>query len=136
MLEFHKALYGEFIVIMIKSDDYTNGYINGTKLCKDGNKILRDWNKLDKTTELLKDFNIFLRCDDQHFGEFNVEFNIRTQNKTEFDKLIYGTYFHPDIIVHLASWISNEFAYKVSKIVNNYIVIDFLNEDKIFILFL
>ena len=38
-LEFHIAVYGDFIVIMIKSNDYRNGFINATKLCKDGGKI-------------------------------------------------------------------------------------------------
>jgi hypothetical protein len=30
--EYHYANYGDFIVIMIKSNDYMNGYINATKL--------------------------------------------------------------------------------------------------------
>ena len=115
---------------MIKSDDYTNGYINGTKLCKDGNKILKHWNELDKSRELIKNFNNFHQSRDPDLGEFNVEITINTGKRSDESKLIAGTYFHPDIIVHLACWISDEFAYKVSKIVNNYIVIDFLNEYK------
>ena len=51
--EYHYAKYGEFIVIMIKSNDYTNGFINATKLCQLGNKQLSNWTKLDKSKELI-----------------------------------------------------------------------------------
>ena len=37
-------------------------------------------------------------------------------------QIVIGTYLHPDLIPHLACWVSNEFAWKVSKIVNVYMV--------------
>jgi hypothetical protein len=46
---------------------------------------------------------------------------IQTKNETDDDKLISGTYCHPDLIPHIACWISPDLALKVSKIVNAYI---------------
>src|SRR3977135_393397 len=46
---------------------------------------------------------------------------VNTGNKTEIDCIISGTYYHPDLIPHIACWISPNFALLVSKIVNGYI---------------
>ncbi|BAO49562.1 KilA-N domain-containing protein [Alphaentomopoxvirus acuprea] len=51
--EFHKALYGDFIIIMIRSDDYIDGYVNASKLCKDGGKRFHEWKKLKESRELI-----------------------------------------------------------------------------------
>src|SRR5258708_40149170 len=42
--------YGEFRVVMMKD----NGYINATKLCRDGNKDFCDWSRLKGSYELIK----------------------------------------------------------------------------------
>ena len=36
--------------------------------------------------------------------------------------MICGTYAHPDLIPHIASWASHKFARKVGRIINNYLV--------------
>ena len=33
-----------------------------------------------------------------------------------------GTYVHPKLITHIASWVSPAFAWKVSEIVNNFLI--------------
>jgi len=55
---------------------------------------------------------------------------IESRGTNEENQLMSGTYFHPDIIVHISLWISNEFAFKISKIVNNYIINNYLKEYK------
>ena len=119
--EFHKALYGDFHVIVIKSTDNFNGYINASKLCKNGGKRLHEWTKLEKSKSLIEYFEKNLG------GEDLPPLNQVDLGGTNYENnLISGTYFHPDIIVHLAIWISNEFALKVSKIVNEH----FIKENK------
>jgi hypothetical protein len=45
--------------------------------------------------------------------------------------LITGTYVHPHLAPHIASWVSPEFAVKVSQIVNNYIVRDYKEQVRV-----
>jgi KilA-N domain/Protein of unknown function (DUF3627) len=47
---------------------------------------------------------------------------IGTENRTDVERLISGTYCHPDLIPHIACWISPDFALKVSKVVNSYMI--------------
>ena len=44
------------------------------------------------------------------------------------DRLISGTYCHPDLIPHIACWVSVDFAMKVSKVVNGYITQEYKNK--------
>ena len=105
--KYSKAKYGDFDVIM----DMSNGYINGTKLCADGGKKFYHWMENTGNKELMNYFQ------NNHHTEFRVMTIIITggQNTT-----IRGTYVHPDLIPHIASWVSPSFAHKVSIIVNNY----------------
>ena len=47
---------------------------------------------------------------------------IITQQHTEEDKLIIGSYAHPVLVPHIASWVSAPFARMVSKMVTDFIV--------------
>lgn len=120
-IEFYKALYGDFVVIMIKSDDYRNGYINATKLCADGHKPLSNWMRLQSSLRLMSDFEQFFRPSFQNVGNYSIKHVVITSNRNERDCMISGTYFHSDVIVHIASWVSTHFAFKVSRIVNSFI---------------
>jgi hypothetical protein len=107
--------YGDFQVTMMmkadKSKNYHVGYINATSLCRLANKEFRKWKRLDMATQLINAVSIETCID---VGELlvlpNVEIKLR------------GTYVHPDLIPHIASWASPEFAIKVSKIINQYMV--------------
>src|SRR6202021_213067 len=46
----------------------------------------------------------------------------QTENIAAEDKLISGTYCHPDLIPHIACWISPGFGLTVSRIISHYIV--------------
>ena len=47
--------------------------------------------------------------------------HVQTRNRSDEDQLISGTYCHPDLIPHIACWVSPDFALMVSKVVNGYI---------------
>lgn len=103
------AEYGDFKVIMnIKS-----GYINATKLCADGGKLLKNWSANKTSQELI------LECLESHGLESQpVTMTVSGGQNTT----IRGTYAHPDLIPHIASWVSPKFAINVSKIVNNFLI--------------
>lgn len=102
--KYSTAKYGDFTVII----DITNGYINATKLCAVGGKQMKNWLQNNGSKELIKEFE-------------NVDnptkiliMNMSGSNETR------GTYVHPDLIPHIASWVSTKFACKVSKIINEW----------------
>jgi KilA-N domain/Protein of unknown function (DUF3627) len=130
------AAYGEFKVIM----DKTNGYINATKMCTSGGKELCDWIKNKSSQELIQTLESNMVLENTHptldisdlplkgyqsensrFGSLTIQ-KVYTAKKTEIDCIISGTYCHPDLIPPIACWISPLFALKVSKIINGYIV--------------
>jgi len=110
--KYSKAQYGEFNIIM----DMTNGYINATKLCTDGEKYFKHWleNKCNK--ELIQSFDTIINS---HWTESRPMTIIITGGQ---NTLVRGTYVHPLLIPHIASWVSPSFAYKVSKIVSDFLV--------------
>lgn len=109
--EYCYGKYGDFNVIMMKK----NGYINATKMCRDiseqteSKKEFRNW-KENKSARKLVDY-ISASAGippDELFVQPIVANEIR------------GTYVHPKLIPHIASWASPKFAVKVADIVNKY----------------
>jgi hypothetical protein len=109
--EYGWGKYGEFRVLIRRKD----GYINATKLCKDGGKRFEHW-QVNKESKLLV-------SELRSLTDFSV-------SETLFDLSndLRGTYVHQDLIPHIASWVSPQFAIKVSKIVNNFIVREYKEE--------
>jgi len=106
-----KALYGDFTVTM----NMTNGYINATKLCADGGKLMKNWMQNNGNKEMVKCFGELIKRSDGIPSDLLIIVNTGINE-------IRGTYVHPDLIPHIASWVSPAFAYKVSKIVNNFLI--------------
>jgi hypothetical protein len=103
------AEYGDFKVIM----NIKTGYINATKLCADGGKLLKNWSANKNSQELI------IECLESHGLETQpVTMTVSGGQNTT----IRGTYAHPDLIPHIASWVSPKFAIKVSKIVNEFLI--------------
>ena len=111
------ATYGPFRVVMNKS----NGYINATKLCSAGGKNYCDWSRLKGNDQLvillqkqleLQNSNVILPDGDQQICGLpsSTSISVKTGNNTPTDQVISGTYCHPDLIPHIAFWISPEFA--------------------------
>ena len=110
--------YGDFQVIIRKKD----GYINATKLCKDGGKELKHWKETQYNTILFQKYTTIIGVDKSTpIMETNISGHLHTR----------GTYVHPILIPHIASWVSAEFAIRVSYIVNNFIVREYKEQLRI-----
>lgn len=106
--------YGDFdVIIMMK-----NGYINATHLIKkvhpndDFSRFNRGSNKKYIETCIK---NTGLELDD---------LIIKVSFKRESLKDLTGTYCHKSVIFRVALWINDDFGYKASEIVNNYLIDD------------
>src|SRR3977135_1972039 len=126
---FWYAAYGPFRVIMMKD----TGYVNATKLCKSGGKDYKDWSRLKGSHELIHAIENELALENT-LPISNVQIctmqklackQVQTRNRSDEGQQISGTYCHPDLIPHIACWISPDFALKVSKIVNGYITMEY-----------
>lgn len=130
--------YGEFKVIIMKK----NSYINATKMCNENNKQMCHWfeNKMNKEliNEVKKDIN---QLKSSSIGKpMDGTFDDIITNNATIEPIILikgggnvfirGTYVHPLLIPHIASWISPVFAIKVSKIVNEFLVNEY--KDKLY----
>jgi hypothetical protein len=125
--EYHYAKYGDFIVIMIKSDDYTNGFINATKLCQLGDKRYDKWLKLDYSIELIKEFSNGQNWTLENIEKNNLFFKLLGGKGNDFN-IIRGTYVNKKLILNIAIWISPNFYLKIFDIVENYLIKNFKDE--------
>ena len=96
---------GEFEVIMMKK----NGYVNASKLCNSAGKRYAKWIQNNVAKDLINELKSADRIRSPLF--INV---IKGRYDTR------GTYVHPKLIVHIASWCSPKYALMVSDIVNEY----------------
>ena len=99
--------YGDFKIIM----NINTGFINATKLCKDGGKEFKHWLKNSQSKKFIETFSNCLRISKDEI------LMIVTGGR---NTIIRGTYVHPDIIPHIAMWISPKFGITISKIVNEW----------------
>src|SRR2546428_5647193 len=114
---YYYGAYGEFKLIINK--EY--GYINATKLCKDGGKHFFHWNESKASKQLKQVLENHLKenymavdytpHNSLTLGDTSIGIPsevckyVQTENKTEVDCLISGTYCHPLLVPHIASWI-------------------------------
>jgi hypothetical protein len=101
--------YGEFKVMIMRE----NGYINVTKICKDGGKEFFNWKRLDVATNFLQEVSSILRIQ-------RTDLLITVKGGDKKLQVVTGTYAHPDLVPHIASWVSPSFAIKVSGIINKW----------------
>jgi len=113
--------YGEFKVITMTK----NRYINATKLCKEYDKNFYHWKENKSNINLINSVEKFSALGNP--GAENKSFIIINGGKNQ---IIKGTYVHELLIPHIASWISSDFAIKVSEIITNYIANEYINEIK------
>lgn len=111
---FGYGMYGEFKIIISKK----NSTINATKLTALGNKRFDHWLQSASNRELIEKIK-------EHIGE-EVCINVN-----DVANHLRGTYVHRKLIVHIASWVSADFAIKVSDIVDKYIIGEYENLLKI-----
>lgn len=130
--------YGDFKVIMMKK----NSYINAAKLCDENNKQFCHWSRNENSKMLINEvkkeinqsnFSILHKRIAEKNGDINtnneeIEPIVTIKGGNKRLQLITGTYVHPLLIPHIASWISPIFAVKVSKIVNEFIIKEYKNK--------
>ncbi len=109
--DYYWARYGDFKVIMNKS----NGYINATKLCQLGgnSKELKNWTANSTSNSLIKEVSSVV-------GVPTPELLMIVAGGRIIE--IRGTYAHPELIPHIAYWASPKFAVAVMRIVNKFMI--------------
>ena len=105
------GMYLNLKIIIMKS----NEYVNVTKLCQYAKKQFKNWKSNKDSINLIKSFSKIMNLSD------NELLILKNGGQT---KMITGTYAHPKLVPHIACWASHEFAYKVSTIVNDFVVKD------------
>jgi len=132
--------YGDFTIVLLKD----SGWVNATKLCTDGGKRLHDWKRLEHSKALITELQGQIRHEASNFSYSSTQDitlspcshtethipasvckRVVTENISPVDQLIYGTYYHPDLIPSIAGWISPMFALRVNRIVNNYLLVEY-----------
>ena len=84
-----------------------SGFVNVTHLCNQQKVRFRDWFKLGTSQMLIRDLE--------------KEFNTRLHMFIDADVSDHrGTYVHECLVIYIASWISNVFAFKVARIITDY----------------
>src|SRR5438552_1125452 len=100
--------------------NYNNGYVNITKLCTDGGKQFKEWKELNNSKEMLAFYEerINRTTDDDWPNNFQVLYNDCAGRP--YDDICRGEYIHPLLIPHVACWMSPEFAYNTSIIIQDF----------------
>jgi hypothetical protein len=113
--KFSYGKYGQFSVILMNK----NGYVNATKLCNMGGKKLMHWNE-NKTSDNL----LYTLSKITNIPKDELTIIVHGDNKS----IVRGTYVHPKLICPIAQWISSEFTFKVSDIVDEYFIKEAIEE--------
>ena len=99
------GMYVDFRVIIKRE----NGYINGTKLCTDNDKMIKNWLRNASTKVLLDKFKAM---------NPGVQDQILVKGGKIVD--VRGTYIHPLLIPSLVSWVSPEYTLHINNVINAY----------------
>lgn len=114
-----KITLGDVEVVSRPSD----GYINASQLCKAGQKYYKDWFRLEKTQEFLKELSYELKLDistdkteDLRGGEKSPHpnTNVSLIETNQYNDSDQSTWVHPRVAIHIAQWISPKFSVNVT----------------------
>ena len=108
MTEMNAIAKDNMVIIQRASD----GYINATKLCKGAGKEWKSYHRSDSTKSFLHALSGSVQIPTDQLVK-PVLTNVSNSEK--------GTYVHPKVAIHLAQWISPEFAVFVTEVIFNYI---------------
>ena len=112
------ANYGQFKLIMMKE----NGYVNVTRMCDEGGKSFFNWKQNKQSKELIKCLLESLNL--------NLENDILiiVSGGSRYESYLRGTYAHPDLIIHIAMWLSPMLSIYVNFIVSSWRKMSIENE--------
>lgn len=82
-----------------------DGYINATAMCKAAGKLFADYTRLRSTGDFLTALG----------GSMGIPINRLVMTVVTGANEVRGSYVHPQVAIHLAQWLSAEFAVKVSE---------------------
>lgn len=123
--QFSYGQYGMFQIIIMNS----NSYVNATKLCRGSltnkTRSFRNWLKLEASTVIINHIEqIWLgqNGDEVVHAPFRPSTTkaIIKVNHGHSDNLTRGTYVHPLLVTHIASWYDPIYAVEVSLIVSDF----------------
>jgi len=97
-----KLLNNEILDIAIRRD----GYVNATELCKAGNKLFADYQRMKQTQSYFQALST------------NMGIPILELLDSKVGGSHSGTYVHRKVAYHLAQWISPQFAVQVSNVLD------------------
>ena len=138
--DFAYGKYGDFTVIIMKK----NRYINATKLCKEYNKLFKNWLRNDENKILINEVDNELKKSADSSIKKHTKALITLQK--ECNNTLRGTYVHPDIMPNIIKWMKNprhnqpefQIQQKLNKKLNGMCevstklgIIDILTDDKI-----
>ena len=123
--DFYSGIYLDTSIIIVKnSNNKYNNYVNVTHLCTFSItlKKVNHWLALDTTKTLLSGVAQYIK---ETYNNTIVIGDLKYVKyaSPKIHKSLRGTYVHPLLVAHIASWISpGLLAIKVSKIVNNHAI--------------
>ena len=106
------------ISILIRDSD---GYVNVTKLSE--TKRVRKYFESDKWREIVEYWmkipHIGVQSNDTNSKNIPMSHYLLNESIPDNKKELRGTYVHPELIHFIAEWVSVEYAFKVSYIMNS-----------------
>jgi hypothetical protein len=117
--DFGYSVCGNLCVMVM----YKNNYVNASKLCHDANKQFHHWKANITSKELISELSSAINIPINELiltvaGGKNIE--------------LRGTYVHPKLIIHIASWCGPSFAIKVSEWIDEWRNYSSENEDRFY----
>jgi flagellar biosynthesis/type III secretory pathway chaperone len=97
--------------------DQKTGSFNATKLCILGLKNFFEWKRLEQSKCLIAYYE---NCSGK--SQHNFMYEVKSASKDKIDKKISGIYVPKELILDIASWVSDEFYDRCNNIIINYFV--------------
>lgn len=86
----------------------SDGFFNATAMCKASGKLIADYQRLSTTKQFLSELSTDMGIPITALNQVVRGGNIKTNQ---------GTWVHPKVAIHLAQWLSPEFAVQVTNLV-------------------
>jgi hypothetical protein len=128
-----RGRYADLEIILMRS----NGYVNATKLCALGAKQFKHWLENAHSKDLVATVERELPSAGNPADGLSTRRTLKAEKVGHKSTILIkggarievrGTYVHPLLVPHVACWVSCEFAVKVSRLVNEHVVRQYILE--------